>query len=428
MQCSLNTGLHSGLLRENRMSQTEKKLQLNGREFRLIGTAHVSKESCEEVKNAVSAETADCVAIELDEQRYKSLNDREAWRKLDIVKVLRNHQGFLLLANLVLSGFQRRMGLNVGVRPGDEMRAGIERAQDLGIPVEMVDRPIQITLKRAWARNSLWGKCKLLATLITSAFSKEEVSGEEIESLKQSNEMDSMMSEISEYMPKVKEVLIDERDRYLACHIWKCSGDKVVAVLGAGHLPGVERHLNALAKGEESPDTTDIEGLPKKSFFSRISGWIFPAVIVGLIAIAAVYGGKDLASQLAWDWVIWNSSLSALGAVIARGHPLTVLVAAVCAPITSLVPVIGVGMFTGLIQAVIVRPKVSDMESVQDDVSSVKGFYRNRILRVLLVFILSTLGSAAGTLIASAGFVTSLWTYIKDACSSAWIWLKGLFA
>lgn len=409
------------------MSQTEKILSFKGREFRLIGTAHVSKESCEEVRNVLAEGDADCVAVELDEQRYKSLRDKDAWRKLDIVKVLRNHQGFLLLANLVLSGFQRRMGLNVGVKPGDEMRAGIEKAEELGLPVELVDRPIQITLKRAWARNSLWGKCKLLAALISSAFSKEEISGEQIESLKRTNEMDDMMSEISEYMPKVKEVLIDERDRYLACHIWKCNGNKVVAVLGAGHLPGVERHLNALSDGFESPDTSDIESVPKKGFLSRLSGWIFPAVIIGLIAFAAVYGGKELASQLAWDWVIWNSTLSALGTLIAGGHPLTVLVAAACAPITSLVPVIGVGMFTGLVQAVIVKPKVSDMESIQDDVSSLKGFYRNRILRVLLVFILSTLGSAAGTLIAGTTIITSVWQFIKGAAGKLCDFFKSLF-
>jgi len=409
------------------MSQTEKILKFGDREIKLIGTAHVSKESCDEVKSVITADKPDCVAIELDEQRYKSLNDHDAWKKLDIIKVLRNHQGFLLLANLVLAGFQRRMGLNVGVKPGDEMRAGIDTANELGIPVAMVDRPIQITLKRAWARNSLWGKCKLLSALITSAFSKDEISGEEIEGLKNRSEMDGMMNELSDFMPKVKEVLIDERDRYLASHIWECKGNKVTAVLGAGHLPGVERHLNLLAAGEESSNTDDISQIPPKSFASKISGWIFFAIIVGLFVFAGISGGKDALSSFTWNWVIWNSLLSGAGALIGGAHPLTILTAMICAPVTSVIPVIGVGMFTGIVQAYVSKPKVSDMESLQDDVTSVKGFYKNRILRVLLVFILSTIGSAAGTIIAGEKIVVDLWDDLSVAAVNAWNWVKNLF-
>ena len=173
------------------------------------------------------------------------------------------------MANLILSSFQRRMGSDVGVKPGEEMKAAIEVAEAENIPTVMVDRPIQTTLKRAWAKNSLWGKCKLLAALLSSAFETEQISAEQIENMKNSNEMDAMMGELSEYLPKVKEVLIDERDEYLAAHIWKAQGNKVVAVLGAGHLPGVEKHLNALAAGTKSDDTTEIAKIPPASFLSK---------------------------------------------------------------------------------------------------------------------------------------------------------------
>lgn len=266
------------------MSQTEKVLNFGEREIILIGTAHISQESCEQVKLAVVEKQPDCVAIELDENRYKSLNDNESWRNLDIIKVLKNKQGFLLMANLVLSAFQKRMGTSVGVKPGDEMRAADLVAKENNIPVAMVDRPIQVTLRRAWAENSFWGKCKLLSALIASAFDREEVSGEQIENLKNRSEMDSMMSELADFMPVVKRVLIDERDRYLASKIWECKGKKTLAVLGAGHLPGVEAFLKELAEGKVSSDTTEIASVPEKKLSSKIAGWSITVLILALIA------------------------------------------------------------------------------------------------------------------------------------------------
>ena len=202
------------------MSQTQIKLELGGRTITLIGTAHVSKESVEEVKNTINELNPDCVAVELDEKRADSIKNPSRYSQLDLVKILKRKEGFLLLANLVLASYQRRMGLNAGVKPGDEMIAAMNAAEEKQIRCTLVDRPIQITLKRAWGKNSFWGKCKLFAMLLSSAFSKEEVDPAEIEKLKERNEMDSMMNELSEYMPVIKQVLIDERDQYLASKIW----------------------------------------------------------------------------------------------------------------------------------------------------------------------------------------------------------------
>ncbi|WP_296667965.1 TraB/GumN family protein [Treponema sp. UBA785] len=394
------------------MSQTEKVLKFDDREIILIGTAHISQESCNEVKKAVEEKSPDCVAIELDEGRYKSLNNPEDWKNLDIVKVLKANQGFLLLANLVLSGFQRRMGSNVGVKPGDEMRAADNCAKERNIPVAMVDRPIQTTLRRAWAVNSFWGKCKLISALLASAFDKEEVSGEQIENLKNSSEMDSMMKELADYMPVVKKVLIDERDRYLASKIWDCKGKKTLAVLGAGHLPGVEAYLKELVAGKKSSDVSDISEVPPKKVGSKIAGWTIAALIVALIAAGFVYGGITKGAQLLGAWVVWNSTLAGLGAILAFGHPLAVLTAIVGAPFTSLCPLVGVGLFTGLVQAAFCKPKVSDMETLQDDLT-LKGFYKNRILRVLLVFFFSSLGSSIGTFAAGANFAVVIAEFAK---------------
>lgn len=393
------------------MSRTREEVNLAGRKIVLIGTAHVSKESIAEVKNEIESLKPDCVAVELDEKRYNSMMDPESWKNLDIVKVLKRREGFLMLANLVLSSFQKRMGKNVGVKPGDEMLAAINCAKENNILFTLVDRPIQVTLRRAWAKNSLWGKCKLLASMIASAFDNEEISEDEIEKLKSGNEMDSMMKELSEYLPSVKEVLIDERDRYLASHIWESEGNTIVAVLGAGHLPGVKAYLEKLANGIMSSDTSDIETVSEKSIAGKVIGWGIPIVIVALIVAGFFMGGRTIGTQMIGSWILWNGCLSALGALVAFANPITVLVAFVGAPLTSLCPLVGVGLFTGIVQALICKPKVSDIESLQEDVSSLKGWYKNRILKVLLVFFLSSLGSTIGTFVAT-GKIASLLTKI----------------
>lgn len=389
----------------SRMSKTQKVLELNERKITLIGTAHVSKESIEEVTETIKEVKPDCVAIELDEKRANSIQNSEQYSQLDIIKVLKRKEGFLLLANLILASFQRRMGLNAGVKPGDEMLAAINTSSEMKIPFVMVDRPIQITLKRAWAKNSFWGKIKLFALLISSAFSKEEVDPAEIENLKNNSEMDSMMEDLSNEMPVIKEVLIDERDKYLAAKIWSAQGKNVVAVLGAGHLPGVEKHLQKMAKNEESVNVEELTQIPPKSFLGKAAGWIIPIVIIGLIIAGFIYGGTKAGTQILTTWFLWNAIPAALLSLAALAHPVTILVAFFAAPFTSLCPFIGIGFCTAIVQTLVCKPKVSDMESLQDDVSSVKTFYKNKILRILLVFILSSIGSSLGTFIGGSNII-----------------------
>lgn len=390
------------------MSNTQKVLTLNGRTITLIGTAHISQDSINEVTEAIKTQKPDCVAIELDQKRCDSIKNPDSWRQLDIIKVLKRGEGFLLLANLVLASFQKRMGQNVGVRPGDEMVAAMKVAEELNIPTTMIDRPIQTTLRRAWAKNSLWGKCKLLSAMISSAFTSEKISSEEIEELKNNSEMDSMMKELSDYMPTVKEVLIDERDKYLASHIWESEGSNIIAVLGAGHLPGVQAYLEKIAAGQESTDTTEIANIPNKTLGAKIKGWIIPAIIVILIGMGFYFGGRNKGTELVLSWVLWNGALSAIGSIIAAAHPLTILVSFIGAPITSLCPFVGVGFLTGITQAFICKPKVKDIEDLSTDAGSLKGFYKNRVLKVLLVFILSSLGSSIGTFVSGADIISKL--------------------
>ncbi|MDR2543045.1 MAG: TraB/GumN family protein [Treponema sp.] len=387
---------------------------LNNREFKLIGTAHVSRESIEEVRNTIREEKPDMVCVELDQARYNSITQNDTWSKLDLSKVFKERKGFLLIVNLVLAGFQRRLGNQLGVTPGEEMKTAIETAEEMKIPHSLCDREVHTTLRRAWARCSLWSKCKLLASLLASAFTTEKLSEQEIENLKKKNELDGMMSELADYLPGVKVVLIDERDQYLASKIWSsmlppspnAKPQKIVAVIGAGHMQGIITHLEQLASKEKNKDECTIEHelnelnkIPKRGIFSKTLPFIIPAIIVGLITFGFIREGSDIGITMILQWVLWNGSLAAIGAIIALGHPLVILVSFLGAPLTSLTPFIGVGIISGLVQIAVSKPRVSDVQDITQNITSIKGIYRNRITRALLVFFFSSLGSSIATFV-----------------------------
>jgi pheromone shutdown-related protein TraB len=392
------------------MSETRINLQDAGveRTFILIGTAHISKESIEEVTRMIKEEKSDMVCVELDEGRYNSMTEKDNWERLNVAKILKEGKGFLLIANLVLSGFQRRMGKELGVQPGEEMKAAVMAAKEAGIPFALCDREIQITLRRAWGNCNLWNKCKLLATLLSSAFTTEKMSEAEIEGLKERSELDGMMNELAEYLPPVKVTLIDERDQYLAAKIWAnrasatgstASATTVTVVVGAGHLTGIQTHLEHISAGKESVDVAKLEKIAASGIGSKLLTWLIPFIILALIVAGFLRLGTDVSLSMLVRWLLLNGSLAALGALIALGHPLSVLVSFLGAPIGTLSPVISVGLFSGVLEAIMRKPRVSDAETLIDDVSSLKGIYRNRITHALLVFFLASLGGAIGNFI-----------------------------
>lgn len=399
------------------MSQTTRSLTIAGRPVLLVGTAHISRESIEEVTDLIKTRKPARVCVEIDAGRHRSMSEGSKWDSLDIVKILREGRGFLLLANLALSGFQRRMGSAVGVKPGEEMLAAVSTAVELGIPYAFCDRDVQTTLKRAWGRSNLWNRSKLIASLVESAVSGEKLSADDIEKLKEKNELDEMMGELAEYLPSVKEVLIDERDRYLASRIFAeiresganspIAADQgeapevppILAVVGAGHLGGIVSWLERLDRGETDPAVADLETLPPPSPVGKILGWAIPAAIVAFIAIGFFRSGTTASLDLLLRWVLLNGSLAALGSALCLAHPLTILVSFVGAPIATLNPFVGVGLFAGVAEALVRKPRVVDLEGLADDVTSIKGFYRNRVTRILLIFFLSSLGGMIGNFI-----------------------------
>jgi pheromone shutdown-related protein TraB len=392
------------------MSDAGQDFTLGERKFILIGTAHISQKSIDEVSRVIREEKPGLVCIELDQGRYNSMTEKESWEKLDLIKAFKEGKGFLLLANLVLAGFQRRMGRELGVKPGEEMKTAVETARELGIPYALCDREVQITLRRAWARCGLWSKCKLLAALLSGALGTEQMSAGEIENLKNQGELDGMMAELAEYLPQVKETLIDERDQYLAAKIWEAAQSMtdpeapVAAVVGAGHLEGLKTHLKALAAGgasggTEATDVAALDAIPPATPLSKTLPWIFPAFLALLIALGFFRSGADLSLTMLLRWVLWNGSLAALGALLALAHPLAILVSFLGAPVATMNPFIGVGLFAGVAEATLRKPRVGDAETMAQDISSLRGIYRNRITRALLVFFLSSLGGVLGNVI-----------------------------
>jgi traB family protein len=391
------------------MSDLIRRINVNDREIILVGTAHVSIESIAEVENTIRTEMPDCVCVELDEGRYAAMMEKNRWESLDIIKVLKEKKGFLLLANLVLASFQKRMGLNVGVKPGDEMKAAIDIARELNIPTEMVDRPIQVTLKRAWAQNGYTGKSKILASLLAAAFSKEKLEAADIERLKQKSEMDAMLDEVALNMPEVKEVLIDERDVWLGTKIFQASGKKVLAVIGAGHLNGTEKRIMALANNAADANLDKIAAIPPKSIVGKILNIAFPVLFAGLLlAPIFISGSKEQLTQNIVRWLIWNGGLAAVGTLLAFGNILTIVSAFIFAPIATLNPLIGIGMITAIVQATVCKPQVRDMMNIADDVATIKGWYTNRIAKVLLVFILSSVGALIGNIVTIPALISKL--------------------
>jgi pheromone shutdown-related protein TraB len=345
------------------------------------------------------------VCIELDSGRFAAMTRQDSWANLDIVKVIREGKGFLLIANLILSGFQHRLGDELGVKPGDDMRAAVNTAEELGIPYSFCDREVQRTLQRAWAKCGFWSKCKLLAGLLSSAFTTEKLSEAEIENLKKQSELDGMMKELADYLPEVKETLIDERDRYLAAKIWLSAAPegKTVAIVGAGHLEGLKTHIERIAEGTEDADVSGIETPPPPGLGGRIAGWIIPAIIVALVAAGFFRAGAGVSIEMLTRWILWNGSLAAAGALLALAHPFAILVSFLGAPIATLNPFIGVGVFSGVVQALLRRPRVADAENLTESLTSIKGIYKNRITHVLLVFFLSSIGGMIGNFVSIPG-------------------------
>ncbi|MGM0750740.1 MAG: TraB/GumN family protein [Bacillota bacterium] len=374
------------------------RIHMDGKEYILIGTAHVSRLSAEQVKEVIESEQPDTVCVELDEPRYQSIVEGDKWKDTDIFQVIKDKKATLLLMNLAIGSFQRRMAKQFGIKPGQEMIQGIESARETGAELVLADRNIQITFSRIWNAVGFSGKAKLMTQIIYSIFSNDTITEEELERIKSQDMLDSMLNEFTQVFPKLKTPLIDERDQYLAQKIKDAPGERVVAVLGAAHVPGITKEIY------KEHDLDKLNERPAKSKWPKIIGWAIPITILAVIAYTFI-SNPDAGIQQGISWILWNGGFSALGVAIGLGHPLAILTAFVAAPITSLNPLLAAGWFAGFVQAYFRRPNVGDFDSLSEDVLSVRGFWRNKVTRILLIVVLANLGSTLGTVIGGADVV-----------------------
>lgn len=370
--------------------------------LRLLGTAHVAKASVEAVKFQIEDFKPDVVAVELCQSRYDSLISDRRLDKEGLLKVIKEGKAPLVLLQSMLASEQRRLGMDEGEQPGAELLAAVEVAKENDLEVKLIDRDIQVTLRRAWKKMKFREKFKILYSLLGEEEDEENPDLEEL--LGNRDLLSSMMEELREFSPGAGTVLIDERDSYLAEKILSIDSDKkILAVVGAGHLNGLEKYLNDKSTFNEN-NLTILEEIPKTSLFAKILPWMIPALVMGLMAYFLTTGdGIDLV-ELFTVWTLANAIFAAIGCILARGHILSILTAALASPITSLNPTLAAGWFAGYVQMKVVEPTTEDLQNFLK-LDKFGLFWSNRAGRVLLVTALTNVGSMAGAWVAAAGLI-----------------------
>ena len=356
------------------------------------------------MRRVIETEKPDCVCVELDAQRYESLASAKKWEALDLKQIIRQKQISTLLLNLLLASYQKRLGGDLGVQPGRELLEATQVAQENEIPIELCDRDVRITLRRAAHATSFFRKLLLTSELLVAMFESPKISEEQLEELKEQDVLTEMMDELGRHLPALKKVLIDERDAYLSEKLKHSAGQRVVAVVGAGHLAGIRRAL-----GDSKPvDLEELSEIPPVSPIWKVFGWGLPLLIIGALGWIGWSQGTEKMGEDLRFWILVNSIPTAIGAILAMGHPLTVLAGFVAAPITSLTPVVGAHYVTAFVQAYMRPPVVKEFQTVSEDLLVVRKWWENKLLRVFLAFILPALGSVLGTLVGGGKIFSSL--------------------
>ena len=384
------------------MTEPQHSLLVDESRITLLGTAHVSRASAEAVKQMIRSKKFDVICIELCQSRYSSLMHPEKLAEMDLFAVIRQGRANMLTAHLALGAYQQRLAEQLGVELGLEMKTAIIEASELELPVVLIDREVGVTLNRVYQNMSFWKRIYLVAGLFAGALTRQKVSEEEIEKLKGGDVLETAFTQFSEEARELSIPLIDERDQYMAAKILQASaehkGKSILAVVGAGHVKGMASHLERKSLAAQAT-------IKRLNAVSQKKSWlkIIPWIIVLLIGIGFYFGfqeSPELGWKLVWQWIIINGGLSALGAAIAGAHLLTVGTAFIAAPITSLNPTIGAGMVTAAVELIIRKPTVKDFRELRRDTATIPGWRKNAVAKILLIFLLSSLGSAIGTYVA----------------------------
>lgn len=380
-----------------------KTVTVNNCVITLLGTAHVSKASADKVQELIATGKYDAVAVELCPSRHKVIVNPDAMAQMDLFQVIKNGQASMVAASLALGAFQQRMAEQFDIEPGAEMRVAIKDAQTAKLPVLLIDREIGTTMKRIYRNVPWWKRFNLFAGLIASVISQEKFSAAEIEKLKEGDVLESSFAQFAESEKDLFRPLISERDEYMSARLMKECQDNnyqhILVVIGAGHLNGMVQQLEAQRITNVDEKIAQLDTIPPSSQWFKVIPWLIVALILTGFAIGFMRS-PEMGTAMVVDWIVINGGLSALGAAIAFAHPLSILTAFLAAPLTSLNPTIGAGMVVAAVETYLRKPKVGDFNRLRTDTTSLKGWWGNQVTRILLIFILSTLGSAIGTYVA----------------------------
>lgn len=377
--------------------QPARIVERDGVRYTLLGTAHVSLASVQAVEQAIGSGRYDAVAVELDPQRLQALTDPDALARLDLIEVIRKNRIALFAANLALAAYQRRLAEQLGIEPGAELKRAVALARERDLPVHLIDRDVGLTFRRASQRLGFFGKIKLVTGLGAGLFSSEDVGEEEIEKLKQGDMLESSFGEFASESPALYGAIIDERDRYMATRLReeRHSGQRnVLAVVGAGHLAGLARYLETDTEAP-GPLREQLEAVPKKRNIPWITLGILAVVLAG-IGIGFWRGGLDMGANMLAIWALYTGGLAGLGALLAGSHPLSILTAIAVAPFKPFRLSIPTGAFSAVVETRLRKPAYADFLQLRDDAQTFKGWYRNRVTRIVLTFMLTNLGSMLG--------------------------------
>ncbi|MEO9216369.1 MAG: TraB/GumN family protein [Rhodanobacter sp.] len=381
--------------------QPIERVQRDGVEYVVLGTAHVSRSSVDAVEALLAHEHFDAVAIELCDSRAQSMRDPEAFKQMDLFNVIRQGKAGMVAASLVLSTFQKRLADQSGIQPGAEMKAAMDGADQRGLPLWLIDREVGTTLKRAWHSVGFLQRFGLLGGLLASVFEREEIEQGEIEKLKQGDLLESAFSEFASESKPLFQSLISERDAFMAARLREESARsataeprRVLVVIGAGHLKG----LSGLLREQHTDPATTVAELAATPPKARWPKWLAVALVLLVFAAIAYafHRNAALGTQALLSWVMFTGGFAALGAVAAGGHPLSILAAFIAAPIKPFRPGIPAGGISAMAEAWVRRPRVVDFDTLRDDIVHWSGWWKNRVARTLLNFFLVSVGTIIG--------------------------------
>nr|WP_199045182.1 TraB/GumN family protein [Dyella sp. ASV24] len=393
--------------------QPIERVTRDGVEYVVLGTAHVSRTSVEAVEALLAHETFDAIAVELCDSRAQGMRDPDAFKQMDLFQVIRQGKAGMVAASLVLSSFQKRLAEQYGIEPGAEMKAGMDGADQRSIPLWLVDREVGTTLRRAWHSVGFWQRFGLMGGLIASVFERQDIEESEIEKLKQGDMLESAFSEFATNSAPLYRALIAERDAYMAARLREQAsqagfgeGRRVLVVIGAGHLKGLCEQLRT-QQGDPTAEAATLAAAPPKARWPK---WVAIGLVLAVfVAIGfAFHRNAALGTAALRDWILYTGGFSAIGAIIAGAHPLSVIAAFIAGPIKPFRPGIPSGGISAMVEAWVRRPRVADFEALRDDIGDWRGWWRNRVARTLLNFFLVCFGTIIGEYTAGIHIFKSL--------------------